>query len=158
MHKAKRKTENKMGNKKDGTGIDATAKMLFQISNMLVMPGWLAMGFAPESKLTETYIKGAACSIAVLYAFSLITGGSVKGGSFSTLKGVRNIFRLGSDRVVNGCWLHYLAFDMLVGYTMAIDAVNLNISKMIVGPFLFGTLMFGPAGWASFQALKLFIV
>jgi hypothetical protein len=145
-----------MGESKDAP-VDKTAKFFFDLSTFVVLPGWFAMLVFPNEEFTEQYIRSAACLIAVMYVFSLVKGGNVEGAGFTTLRGVRNIFQRGSDFVLNGCWLHYLAFDMLIGYSIALDASAKGISQLLVAPFLLAVLMFGPSGYASYQALLYFL-
>lgn len=128
------------------------AKLFFQISSSAVAPGWIAMAVYPNEEYTGLYIRACCLTITVMYIISLAMGGNVEGGDFVSLRGVLRIFRKGNDLTLNGCWLHYLIFDMIVGYSIALDASARGISQLAVAPFLFATLMFGPSGWAAFQA------
>ena len=51
-------------------------------------------------------------------------------------------------------WLHYLAFDLLIGTWEARDARERHIPHILLVPCLFMTLMFGPAGWLLYMALR----
>jgi hypothetical protein len=49
-------------------------------------------------------------------------------------------------------WLHYLAFDLLVGTWEARDSIERGVPRWILVPCLFLTFMFGPAGWLAYVA------
>jgi hypothetical protein len=132
-------------------------KQLFKLSRNLALPSWALMALFPTHHYTGIFIKFSAALLAVMYIYSLVTAGRTKGASFSTFKGVLTIFRQGSDRVVNACWIHFLAFDMLIGYQMALSGHAEGIPQLLVAPFLFGTLMFGPGGWVAFEVMKYII-
>jgi hypothetical protein len=51
-------------------------------------------------------------------------------------------------------WIHYLAFDLFVGRWIASEADKMGISRLIQGPILFGTFMFGPLGLLVFHILS----
>ena len=48
-----------------------------------------------------------------------------------------------------------LVFDMLVGYSIATDALTVGIPKLIVAPLLLCTLMFGPMGYLLYCVVRL---
>ena len=96
--------------------------------------------------------------IAFCYTYSLVVGGNVEGASFVTLQGVTNIFRRGNDWVLNGCWLHYLALDLVVGLSICKDATERSMSPWVIKPILLLTLMYGPGGYLAYQVLKLALV
>jgi hypothetical protein len=51
-------------------------------------------------------------------------------------------------------WLHYLAFDLLIGTWEVRDAQERGIPHALVVPCLFLTFMFGPAGWLLYVTLR----
>ena len=73
-------------------------------------------------------------------------------GSFWSLKGIINLFK--TPRVVLAGWVHYLAFDLMVGIYILNDAAQYNISHWLLLPCLFLTLMFGPAGLFAYLLLR----
>lgn len=97
-------------------GITATPEQRIQLATAAVLPGWGACLFAPGSKWTAKAVKVGTCFVAFMYLVGLVRGGSVDGADFTSLSGVRSIFRGGDDDVVTSCWLHYLVFDLLVGW------------------------------------------
>ena len=73
-------------------------------------------------------------------------------GSFSTLAGVATLFS--NPWLLLAGWLHYLAFDLLIGTWEARDARDRGVPHLFVVPCLFLTLMFGPAGWLLYMGLR----
>ena len=59
-----------------------------------------------------------------------------------------------SPRVVLAGWIHYLAFDLMVGLYIVIDASRLGIAHWWLIPALLLTLMFGPAGLLLYLAMR----
>jgi hypothetical protein len=89
---------------------------------------------------------------AVLYIGLIAsTFGRVDGG-FSTLAGVAALFT--NQWLLLAGWVHYLAFDLLVGTWEVRDAQEKGIPHALVVPCLLVTFMFGPAGWLLYLALR----
>jgi len=66
------------------------------------------------------------------------------------------VSRLFSDPwVLLAGWVHYLAFDLVVGARVARDAVERGVSRWLVVPCLVLTLMFGPAGFLAYSIARI---
>ena len=52
-------------------------------------------------------------------------------------------------------WIHYLAFDLLVGTWEARDARERGVHHLALVPCLFLTFMFGPAGWLTYLGVRM---
>ena len=109
----------------------------------------------PTHDYTAQYCKAAPLFVGICYVYALALGGKVEGASFTSLRGVTNIFRKGGDYVLSGCWQHYLAFDLLVGLAITQDSNALGISQLYMKPLVALTCMFGPAGFLAYGAMKL---
>jgi hypothetical protein len=75
-------------------------------------------------------------------------------GNFSTLAGVSALFA--NPWLLLAGWLHYLAFDLLIGTWEARDSVARGVPRWLLIPCLFLTLMFGPMGWLLYMAIRTF--
>jgi hypothetical protein len=119
---------------------------LFQIANTAVLPFWLMLGFMPRHPLTARMVGSGAvsCVLAAFYIISLTQGEGMSPAGFGTLEGVRAIFQ--NDWYLLAAWLHYLAFDLYVGSTIAGYYVQYGGSRLVLGLELFLTLMLGPVG------------
>lgn len=74
---------------------------------------------------------------------------------FGSLQAVMQLFTV-EDAVLGG-WLHYLAFDLLVGMWMLNENNTLKIHPMIMAPCLLGTFMMGPIGFLLFMGIRSFV-
>lgn len=134
-----------------------TLAVIFKIANAIVIPQWIAMAVFPKSRFTKMLVDSFALplGLAALYAGVVIVSmvyPSGTGGSFSSLAGVKAMFQ--SDIAVLAGWVHYLAFDLLVGRYIYKQAEKLNANYLITAVCLFFTLMFGPIGFLMFSVYR----
>jgi hypothetical protein len=73
-------------------------------------------------------------------------------GGFSSLDEVASLFR--NPWLLLAGWIHYLAFDLLIGTWEVRDARSRGISHLLVLPCLALTFLFGPAGWLLYLAVR----
>ena len=52
-------------------------------------------------------------------------------------------------------WVHFLAFDLLIGWLIARHAINCQTPVFLVVPCLFLTFMFGPTGLLLYIAIRI---
>jgi Domain of unknown function (DUF4281) len=135
-----------------------TLSAYFKWATIFAMTGWLALIFFPNHVYTEGYVVGVAATLlAILYGFLLVFGkkydeGITYKGSFKDLEGVINLFK--SPRSVLVGWIHYLAFDMIVGLFILKNSQHYGISHWLMLPCLFFTFMFGPLGLLMYLLLR----
>lgn len=128
----------------------------------LVRISWLLMAFLPRWKHTSSIVFICACihsfiySAGILPQFLLGESSSDDPPDFSTLEGIVKLFQ-DPNNVFLG-WMHYVAFDALIGRSILIDSVErgtpLIFHFCMVVPCLFFTLMSGPMGWLLYQVLS----
>lgn len=126
----------------------------FSIANAMAGLCWLALIFLPRSwpllpgiiRLIVPLLLAVAYSALVLAYFFRVDGG------FDSLANVRALFT--SDPVLLAGWMHYLAFDLLIGTWIADEADRHRVSRFIQAPILAATFMFGPLGWLLFQGIR----
>ena len=117
-----------------------TLSAYFKWATILAMTGWLALIFLPNHVYTEGYVVSvAAALLAVLYGFLLVFGkkyddGPQAKGSFKDLEGVVNLFK--SPRSVLIGWIHYLAFDVIIGLMILKNSQHFGINHWLVLPCL----------------------
>ena len=131
-----------------------SAETVFSIANTTALAMWVLLLALPRFAWVNRVATSAA---AVLFATAYIViiaarwGGS--SGGFSSLAAVAALF---SDPwLLLAGWLHYLAFDLLVGSWEVRDARQRGLSHLLVVPCLAATFMFGPAGWLLYMAVRL---
>ena len=134
-------------------------KSLFTLSSLFALIGWILLICLPNWAFTQT----ATISIVVillcgLYSYLVFLGKrhddpqTKARGHFWSLDGVMRLFK--SPRVVLAGWIHYLAFDLMVGVFILNDASQYNIAHWLLIPCLLLTLMFGPAGLLAYFVLR----
>ena len=131
---------------------------VFQIANPTAMIGWIWLLFwlfFPKALQQKTHIVGLFIPLllAVLYAAAVLVYFSNGNGGFDSLD---NVVLLFSDPgVVLAGWVHYLSFDLFVGWCVAKDSVNEGINPLLIIPCLLLTFMFGPIGLLMYVAVRL---
>ncbi len=134
--------------------LNMNSDTLFSIANAWVLPGWLLIAFLPGWKYTSRLVYYVAIvPLAIAYSWLFLSGiGNMESDSFSTLDNVVALFSE-PDAVLIG-WIHYLAFDLLVGLMIANDARRLKINQWIVLLPLFFTFMSGPFGLLIYTVIR----
>jgi hypothetical protein len=129
-------------------------ELLFSITNGLAVLAWLLLAAMPGRRWVTDIVTGKAVPMlfAVLYVVIVATTIAGAEGSFSTLTGVATLFT--NPWLLVAGWLHYLAFDLLIGTWEARDACERGIPQLLLVPCLFATLMFGPAGWLLYMVIS----
>ena len=133
-----------------------TPEAVFQFANTLVLPQWLLMIVAPRWSVTQWLMKSYLIPVclAIVYVIYLFGGGPVDFGSFGSLAGVKGLFANGSDGVMLAGWVHYLAFDLVVGTVIVRDAQAKAIPHwLIIVPILFCSVI-GPVGFLLYWIIR----
>ena len=122
-------------------------EQVFTVTNTLAILSWLLLAALPGRRWVTDVVTGKAIPMlfAVLYIAIVATKFAGADGGFSTLAGVATLFA--NPWLLLAGWLHYLAFDLLIGTWEARDARERGVPHLVLLPCLFLTLMFGPAGW-----------
>lgn len=131
-----------------------TPAQVFSIANMIAMPMWILMILLPKWKVTRSLIdyKVIPLILALIYAIYIFISLSGGGGmDFGSLDSVMALFT--KENAVLAGWVHYLAFDLLVGMWMIDQNKELGIHQLIMAPCLLGTFMLGPVGFLLFMIL-----
>lgn len=129
------------------------ANVVFSVANVLALVGWIVLAAFPRGRSAELVTaRFLPALFAVAYvAIILAVWGRTPGG-FSSLDAVGQLFENPWLRLAG--WLHYLAFDLLIGGVIVRDARERGIAHVWILPLLFLTFMFGPAGWLGYRALS----
>jgi hypothetical protein len=126
---------------------------IFTIANNGVIPFWLLLALAPfRWNLVKPIVVAVAILLAMLYvALFGVYFGSGEGG-FTSLAGVQKLFA--NPGLLLAGWVHYLAFDLLVGLWEREEAARIGINRVWLFVCLFLTLMAGPMGWLLFMGVR----
>lgn len=137
--------------------------ILFSLTNLLALLGWVLLVFAPRQPLVHSiilYLCVAALCLTYLVLFALVLSGGLDPHrmagageiSGSSIGGVRAFFASDGGVVIG--WTHYLAFDLFTGLWIARDADNKGFSRVVQAPFLLVTLLVGPIGLFAWLIMR----
>lgn len=134
-----------------------TPGAVFSIANTIVLPMWLLMIVAPKWKVTRwlTDYRLIPLLLSIVYviyiAIAIQAGGMM---DFGSLTSVMELFT--EENAVLAGWVHYLAFDLLVGMWLLDQNRSIQINQWVMAPVLVFTFMLGPVGFLLFNILKSF--
>jgi hypothetical protein len=139
----------------------ANPETIFSMASGIAMLGWLLLAIAAFLKRRDALVLAARLVVALvagiyvaLLARGLLAGaGMPDGAGFSTLAGVEALFS--RREAILGGWVHFLAFDLMVGTWEAEEAGRRGMPGWVLLPCLFLTLMAGPAGLLLYLLLAL---
>ena len=131
-----------------------SAEQIFSIANILSMCGWLLLIVLPGKKWVTHIVSRHGRSGSFRRALH-------RHHRYALLRKRRRIFlaprrgtALRNPWLLLAGWIHYLAFDLLVGSWEVRDARERGIGHLLVVPCLILTFLFGPAGWLLYLGVR----
>jgi hypothetical protein len=126
----------------------------FRICNMLAMAGWLILLGSPFAPKFTDRVSAFLIPVllAIAYTGLVLAFWSGAEGGFDSLPNVMRLFT--QPEIALAGWIHYLAFDLLIGAWEVRTARSERIPFLMVIPCLALTFLFGPAGYLAFSALR----
>ena len=92
-------------------------------------------------------------ALAFMYAIYIFQAIQISGMmDFGSLTSVITLFT--EENAVLAGWIHYLAFDLIVGMLVLDQNKELKINQLVMAPCLFLTFMLGPIGFLLFMIIK----
>lgn len=132
--------------------------VLFKLAGIAAL-GWFLMIFLPGWSFTKRLANSAALPalVSVLYVFGLGTVLSQTGFGIlmdlGTSDGVIRLLAQPSAALL--AWIHFIAFDLIVGILIYRDNLRHRVVPVPVqSVLLFLTLMFGPVGFLAYWSTK----
>jgi hypothetical protein len=129
---------------------------IFRLSNLLVLPFWFLMILLPRWRWTRRIMRSPFVSAApaLLYGGLVLPriGAIWPAVTRPTLSGITDL--LASPAGATIAWVHFLAFDLLVGRWIYLDAQERQVPALIMAPVFFLTLMLGPVGFLLYLAVR----
>ena len=133
------------------------ATTLFTMYNTAILLPWLLLLFLPNWKGTQWMARtqwpvaflSASYLVFLLWDLFTATNASI---DFMSLESIKAAF--GRDEVMLIGWVHYLAFDLAVGFWEYRDAQRRAIPHWVLVPCLIFTLMYGPVGFLLYFLVK----
>ena len=132
-----------------------TATDVFSWANLLAMPMWLLMIILPKWKLTRLLTDYRIVPLVLSLIYAVYIALTLRSGppmDFGSMEAVRTLFT--ADNALLAGWVHYLAFDLLIGMWMLDQNRKLGIHQLIMAPILLATFMLGPVGFLLFTLVK----
>ena len=129
-------------------------QQVFPIANAIAALSWITLAVFPgRPRVTRTITVTIVPSLfALLYTAIAVSLFWRTPGGFSTLADVGMLFS--NPWLLLAGWVHYLAFDLLIGSWEMEDARERGIPHLMVIPCLLLTFMFGPAGWLLYRIVR----
>jgi len=163
-----------------------TLEMIYHFANIGVIPLWLLIVFAPQSRITQGLVNNLFIPfvMAITYGY-LVFEQMYPSGAFNNIlnkdpTGVLNGLKqnpmdilnnfqlyLGLDHLMSLMdntlfvlifWIHFLTISLFLGIWIANDAIKNNLHKLIVLFPLILTYFSGPVGLFLYLFLRLLIV
>lgn len=132
-------------------------ELLFSIGSTLALAGWavLAAGIALRRSWLRDVLAGLVVPLALSigYAVLIAFAWPSSEGGFGSLADVRTLFA--SDWLLLAGWLHYLAFDLHVGASVARRMMDAGLPRLLLVPILPLVFLFGPVGFLLAQTILL---
>ena len=129
-------------------------QQVFSIANSLALVSWIMLVILPRrpwvTKVVTTKLVPGL--FAILYTAIVVSLFWRSPGGFSTLASVGVLFS--NPWLLLAGWVHYLAFDLLIGSWELEDSRERRIPHLIMVPCLLLTFMFGPAGWLLYRIVR----
>jgi len=131
-----------------------SAEALFSIANSVAMVAWVLLAVLPGRAWVRRVVTAGVVPglFAALYVGIVVLVFHGAGGGFSTLANVALLFA--NKWMLLAGWVHYLAFDLLVGSWEVEDARARGVPHWLVVPCLVLTFLFGPAGWLGYRVVR----
>jgi len=130
--------------------------LLFSTSSSIAMLGWLALVVSLLLKrpfLREYVAKlGVPLVLSAFYAALIVAYWGSGEGGFDSLDNVALLFE--SRGLLLAGWIHYLAFDLLVGVHLAERSERDGVPRLFMLPIFAATLFFGPMGYLAYHLLR----
>ena len=135
-----------------------TPEQVFSIANLIAIVAWIMLVILPGQRWVTDIVTSVVTPLAFAVAYVIIVMTTIDpasggGGSFLTLAGVAALF---SDPwMLLAGWIHYLAFDLLIGTWETRDARERGLRHLLLIPCLVLTFLLGPAGWLLYMGVRL---
>ena len=125
-------------------------QQVFSIAISLALVSWILLEETLGSE--GGHDEARSRTLAILYAAIAVSLFWRSPGDFSTLASIGVLFS--NPWLLLAGWVHYLAFDLLIGSWELEDSRERGIPHLIVVPCLLLTFMLGPAGWLLYRIVR----
>jgi hypothetical protein len=130
-----------------------TPETVFKLVNWLALTGWIMLIVLPRRHANKLVIGIVTTLLAALYSwlvFEHFKPAHLQ--NFQSLQGISALFE--NPHMLLAGWVHYLAFDLMVGAWIKNDAYILRIHFGFVLPCLVFTFLLGPLGLLLYLIIR----
>jgi hypothetical protein len=132
-----------------------TPTIVFSIASVIALPMWVLMLFFSKWKVTQFLIDFKVIPLALAFIYAIYIFQAIQIGGMMDFGSLTSIMALFTEKnALLAGWVHYLAFDLLVGMWMLDQNKELRINQLLMAPCLFLTFMLGPIGFLLFMIIK----
>ncbi|MEP2716988.1 ABA4-like family protein [Pseudophaeobacter sp.] len=130
-------------------------ELIFSAAGILAMAGWLTLLASPLMPLWSDRIAGFILPsvLSAGYVLLIVVFPAPGDGGFESLDAVITLFSQPAAMLAG--WVHFLAFDLVIGAWICRTARREGVRFWLVIPCLPLTFLFGPAGFLAFALLRL---
>lgn len=129
---------------------------LFDLAFYLAAPLWLLLIFAPRWRWTLRLARSPLTVLPILAAYLTMAVPVFPelwaAVSSPSLDGFRELMALANG--AGAIWAQVIAWDLLLGQWMFLEARRLNLHPLLMGPLLVLTILLSPIGLLIFLALR----
>lgn len=125
---------------------------LFDFAGMIALSGWallsasLFLSDTPRSAIAVVTGILIPASLTIVYVTLILAAwGANPDAGFGSISAVRALFA--DDRLLVAGWLHYLAFDLIVGTWLVGAGRRAGVPRLLLLMCLPLAFLFAPAGW-----------
>jgi hypothetical protein len=131
-----------------------TPDTLFSIANLTALAGWIALAAKPYWRRADRFVVGVVVTLlSALYTWLLTTTFHLSDfASFGSLDGIYTLFS--NKHALLAGWVHYLAFDLLTGLFIVVNAQKYRINHWLAMACGFFTFMAGPMGLLLYLLIR----
>ena len=116
---------------------------------------WVLMLFFSKWKVTQFLIDFKVIPLALAFIYAIYIFQAIQIGGMMDFGSLASIMALFTEKnALLAGWVHYLAFDLLVGMWMLDQNIELRFNQLLMAPCLFLTFMLGPIGFLLFMIIK----
>ncbi len=130
-------------------------ELILKVLNVPVLVGWLSMLLAPRSRFTRWLVHSDVLPLGIGVLYLVLVVPHLPGllGEFGSLASIGAALQ--RPGMLLAAWIHYLAFDFLVGRVVLADSQQRGIPHLAVVPCLVLTFMLGPVGYLTYAGVRL---
>ncbi len=133
-----------------------TPEIIFKLTNGIAMIGWIILIILPKYQSDKLIIGFFITLLAIVYTWLIFDEFKLADlKNFNSLQAVSALFQ--NPKILLAGWVHYLAFDLMVGLWIKNNALKYSISHWYIIPCLFFTFLLGPIGLLLYLVIRIFV-